>query len=549
MKFNWKKLSISFSIDGTLTKTIEHFFDRYASIILFFLLSMISIATFLYYLSNGLGVAYNDARSHLDISRRVVENLTPGFSQLGSVWLPLPHLLATLTIWNDFMWHTGLAGAIQSMVAYVATGIVLYNLMKVFNISVLGRVTGISIYATNLNILYMQSTAMTELLLLGVMTAGVYELVMWHKDESMLRLIKASFWIMCGTLIRYDGWFLLAAAAGLIGLRTWRKYGFKTAEGTVILFSTMGAFGIFLWLFWNLMIFKDPLYFALGPYSAHAQQSLLEDAGVLSTKHNLPFSLQTYFYAMAYNAGFFSTILGIIGMIIFFFDKHIKPYMRIAAIAILTPLLFNVVALFFGHSVLFVQGLHGNSWFNVRYGLMMVPSIAFFIGYLVYKAKAIRYILIAFLLFTTLFQFINTDAVTIDDAVVGASGKNVSQVSGWLKRHATQSDGFVLISAASHDAIIFSSGLPMKRFVHEGAGPYWKAATQRPDKWARWIVMRTDDNNDNTWRDMKNNIYFKRAYTRVRAFPFADIYEIKPSYVDSLYTQYNYPKLKPLEDL
>lgn len=548
MKFNWKKITFSFSFKEKATERIEQFFDKYSTIILFFALSMVSIATFLYYLSNGLGVAYNDARSHLDISRRVVENLTPGFSQLGSVWLPLPHLLATLTVWNDFMWHTGLSGAAQSMLAYVATGILLYNLMKVFHVSVLGRLAGVFIYASNLNILYMQSTAMTELLLLGLMTAGVYELVMWHKEDSMLRLIKAGFWIMCSTLVRYDGWFLLAGAAALVAWRTWRKHGYKTAEGTVVLFCTLGGFGIFLWLFWNLMIFKDPLYFALGPYSAHAQQSQLEAAGVLSTKHNLPFSVKTYFYAMVYNVGFFTTLLGIIGMIVFFLDTKIKPHMRIAAIAIVTPLLFNVVALFFGHSVLFVQGLHGNSWFNVRYGLMMVPSIAFFVGYLVYKAKAIRYMLIAFMLFTTVFQFINTDAVTIDDAVVGASGKNVSQVSGWLKRHAVEADGFVLISAASHDAIIFSSGLPMTRYIHEGAGPYWKSATLRPDRWARWIVMRTDDNNDNTWREMKKNPYFKRAYTRVRAFPFADIYEIKPEYVDGLYTQHNYPKLKNLED-
>lgn len=32
--------------------------------------------------------------------------------------------------------------------------------------------------------------------------------------------------------------------------------------------------------------------------------------------------------------------------------------------------------------------------------------------------------------------------------------------------------GFVLISAASHDAIIFSSGLPMKKCIHKGTGTY-----------------------------------------------------------------------------
>ena len=125
MKFNFKTLSFNFSFDEKVLSKAKHFFEKRAQIIIFFVLSMVSIAYFIYYFANGLGVAYNDARSHLDISRRVVENLTPGFAQLGSVWLPLPHLLATLTIWNDFMWHSGLAGAIQSMIAFVATGLII----------------------------------------------------------------------------------------------------------------------------------------------------------------------------------------------------------------------------------------------------------------------------------------------------------------------------------------------------------------------------------------------------------------------------------------
>lgn len=537
MKFDWKKITLQFNISENFLHKAQAFFEKRANIILFFLLTVISIAAFLFYLANGLGVAYNDARSHLDISRRVVENLTPGFSQLGSVWLPLPHLLATLTIWNDFMWHSGLAGALQSMVAYVATGLLIYNLLKVFKVSLLGRLAGVLIYALNTNIVYMQSTAMTELLLIGVMTAGVYELVMWHKEDTMIRLIKSGFWVLMATLIRYDGWFLLAFAFGLIGLNTYRKHGYKTTEGTLILFTTLAAFGIFLWLFWNLMIFKDPLYFAFGPYSANAQQSQLEAAGVLSTKHDLLFSVQTYIYAMFYNAGVFTTILSFIGMLLFWFDKKIKGTMRIAAIAIMAPFFFNIVALFLGHSVLFVQGLHGNSWFNVRYGLMMVPSIAFFIGYLVYRAHAIRYALVALLAFVTIFSYINHDAVTIDDAVVGASGKNVSQVSGWLAQNAKENEGFVLISVASHDAIIFSSKLPMKRFIHEGTDRYWTEATTNPSRWARWIVMRTNDNNDNTWKAIGSNPRFQKNYIKVRSFPFADIYEIKPELVKDLHTE------------
>lgn len=500
---------------------------------------MVSIAYFMYYYANGLGVAYNDARSHLDISRRVVENLTPGFAQLGSVWLPLPHLLATLTIWNDFMWHSGLSGAIQSMIAFVATGLIIYNILKVFGVGLFGRWVGVLVFATNLNILYMQSTAMTELLLIGTMTAGAYQLLMWHKESTMVRLLQAAFWVMLSTLIRYDGWFLLAFSFALIFIHSIRKWGYKTTEGTLVLFTTLAAFGIALWLFWNLMIFKDPLYFAFGPFSANAQQSQLEAAGVLETKHNLGFSFQTYIYAMVYNSGLFTFILGVIGMALFWFDKKINGDLRIAAVALMAPFAFNIVALFLGHSVLYVQGLHGESWFNVRYGLMMVPSLAIFVGYLAHRLKPVRVVLLSLILFVSVFSFSNADAVTIDDAVVGASGKNVKEVSGWLQDNVTNEEGFVLISAASHDAIIFSSHLPMKRFIHEGTGDYWKEATAHPSRWARWIVLRTNDVNDSTFREIGDNPEFKERYTLERTLPFADIYELKPEYVPNVRTQPN----------
>src|SRR5258708_39435389 len=111
---------------------------------------------------------------------------------------------------------------------------------------------------------------------------------------------------------------------------------------------------------------------------------------------------------------------------------------------------------------------------------MMVPSVAVFVGYLVSRLHNIKYVLVALLLFISFFSFANRDAVTIDDAIFGASGKNVMQVSGWLRSHATDQPGFVLISVASHDAIIFSSGLPMSKFIHEGTGEYWTLATSRP---------------------------------------------------------------------
>jgi hypothetical protein len=186
---------------------------------------------------------------------------------------------------------------------------------------------------------------------------------------------------------------------------------------------------------------------------------------------------------------------------------------------------------------LFIQGVSGNTWFNVRYGAMMIPSIAIFMGYLVHRLKDLRWVLIGLFAFVTFFALANGDAVTIDDARVGSSQKNVSEVSGYLASHAKDEKGFILISAASHDAIIFSSGLPMKRFIHEGTGTYWESATTSPDRWARWIVARTYDDNDLTWKAVSKVPTFFGAYTLVANFPFADVYELNPEYYGKLITE------------
>ena len=41
----------------------------------------------------GYTLYYGDAEAHLNLARRVVDSRTPGLSQIGPVWLPLPHLL------------------------------------------------------------------------------------------------------------------------------------------------------------------------------------------------------------------------------------------------------------------------------------------------------------------------------------------------------------------------------------------------------------------------------------------------------------------------
>src|SRR5271156_6326878 len=81
--------------------------------------ALVSLFSFFYYLRrNGL-LLYGDAVAHINIARRVFDSRTPGLLQLGTVWLPLPHLLMIPFLLFDSAWRSGVGGSVPSMVAYV----------------------------------------------------------------------------------------------------------------------------------------------------------------------------------------------------------------------------------------------------------------------------------------------------------------------------------------------------------------------------------------------------------------------------------------------
>ena len=61
--------------------------------LLTWLAACVSIFTFLFYYRRGEVLLYGDAVAHINIARRVFDSKTPGLLQLGTVWLPLLHLL------------------------------------------------------------------------------------------------------------------------------------------------------------------------------------------------------------------------------------------------------------------------------------------------------------------------------------------------------------------------------------------------------------------------------------------------------------------------
>ena len=167
------------------------------------------------FLGPGL-VTYGDAESHLNISKRVLHGLTPGFAQLGGVWLPLLHLLMLPFIWSDYLWRTGLAGALVSIPSYILLGYWFFKLLQLHTTSRLTWVLGFGIVVLNPNLLYMSTLPMTESLYLALVVGSVYFLARWWQDLKLSSLIFTSILLGLATLARYESWFLTVFESLLI---------------------------------------------------------------------------------------------------------------------------------------------------------------------------------------------------------------------------------------------------------------------------------------------------------------------------------------------
>ena len=89
-------------------------------------LALAAAVAIAFFYSHGWLLYYGDAEAHLNIARRVVDSQTPGYDQLGTPWLPVPHVLMLPLVTHDALWSNGLAGAIPSGICFVLAGVFLF---------------------------------------------------------------------------------------------------------------------------------------------------------------------------------------------------------------------------------------------------------------------------------------------------------------------------------------------------------------------------------------------------------------------------------------
>src|SRR5207249_12230417 len=135
---------------------------------------VLSCAAVAFFAWRGCLLYYGDAEAHLNIARRIIDSRTPGYEQVGTSWLPLPHWLMLPFVRYDALWFNGLAGAIPSAIAFVVAGTFLFAAARRLFESRVAAFTAVSLLALNPNALYLQSIPMNEVQAFASLTVLLY---------------------------------------------------------------------------------------------------------------------------------------------------------------------------------------------------------------------------------------------------------------------------------------------------------------------------------------------------------------------------------------
>jgi len=391
---------------------------------------LVSLFSFLYYFQQSDLLLYGDAVAHINIARRVFDSQTPGLLQLGTVWLPLPHLLMIPFIWSNSMWQSGLGGSIPSMIAYVLGVMGIFRLVRgVLQAGLLAEPgtepdknsaatvaawVAAFAYGANPNLIYMQATAMTESIYLALFIWAVVYFAEFLRvlkaspgganqlspalqrgegqgklsksrrdDPGRVRTLTRCAWCLAGAeLTRYDAWFM-AGAMGLAALVIALRHGQnRELRRTAVIFLLGIAVVPVLWLVYNGAVYGNALEFANGSYSAKAieQRVGAPNPALHSARVAAIYFLKSAQLNLAEgNWGRFWLAAALVAAAI----GAWKLRSQSASILFLwIPLPFYAISIAYGSVPIHVHTWWPFATFNQRYGLQLLPMFAVSAGVL-----------------------------------------------------------------------------------------------------------------------------------------------------------------------
>jgi len=511
--------------------------------LLAWLATCVSVISFLAYFQRGDVLLYGDAIAHINIARRVFDSKTPGLLQLGTVWLPLPHLLMIPFLLSNEMWRRGVGGSIPSMVAYVFGVIGMFRLVR----GALSRSlepdgaariaawTAALVFAANPNLIYMQATAMGESLYVALFLWTVIYFSEFVRGDAKA-LTKCGLCVAAACLTRYDGWFLAVAIAAAVVLLSLAQRGaapqvapaLRIPRAAVVRFVLIAAAAPLLWLAYNGIVYRNPLEFANGPYSAKAIERRTQDAG--NSGHpgsGNPLLAGMYFLKSAeanlaendwlQRAWVFLAVAGMVAGALIYRPKlgtvGSPPTGAWPLLFLLVPLPFYALSVAYGGVPIFIPAWWPFTHYNVRYGLQLLPAFAAALAMLVHLAVRsegwkprvrLACVLGLFALVIASYASIwRAGPISLIEAQVNMRTRNQleAQLAIWLQK--LPSNSTLLMYVGDHVGALQRAGIPLHRVINEGnhrtwiqpADPdgLWERALADPARYADYVIAFEGD--------------------------------------------------------
>ena len=477
---------------------------------------LVSLFALSFSYSRGIMLLYGDAVAHLHIARRIIDSLNPGLTQLGSVWLPLPHLLLVPFVACMGWWQSGVAGAFPSMGAYVLGTAGIYRLARLW-VEPRSALVAVLFFGLNPGLLYMQTTAMNEPLFLAEMIWAVLLIVEYGRavQAGELRsaarlLVVAGIVLVAAVYTRYDGWIFaclawLVAFSKMFRSRRWNS----PAGGAFVLFTVMVAAAPVIWMAYCARQFGDPLDFMRGPYSAKAIDARTSTPGAPHYPgwHSMPVAALYFLKAAELGATTLRfanllLILAIAGSA----AAAIRWRRRdgLTALLLWVPLPFYAYSVAYGSVPIFIPLWWPHSWYNTRYGMEMLSAFALSLAFLVACVSdwlAVRWatiarwipIGVAVLLVANDAVLFRARPIVLDEAIANSRTRIPFEVAYAHALELLPQNSTILAYTSDHIGAFQRAGVALKRTINETDYYQWQPALKEPAKSADYVLATDGD--------------------------------------------------------
>ncbi len=504
-------------------------------------LALLSVAALLWYYAHNELLLYGDAVAHINIARRVLDNRSwlSSFFQLGTVWLPLQHVAMLPFVWNDRLWQSGIAGSIPSMVAYVLGGLGIFRLVSGLGTvsptlsqkqgkdgapkgMLVPAVLATGIYALNPNLLYMQATAMNEPIFLAFFIWAIVYL------DAMLRpggaeqgraglsreqaLERCGICLAGGAWTRYDGWFagaVIGAIVVVVVAQWWRRESEasrrRVLAKSLIEFLLINALVPVFWLAYNHRVSGRAMDWANGPYSAKAiaGRTTSQGAAPYPGENHLVTAARYFLKAAQLNVG--SAPWGRALLILTLLGTAVAAWrFRRYKVWLLLwlPLVFYAMSIAYGSVPIFIPAWWPFSYYNVRYGLELLPVFAVFPVVLAAwiaelartrKREWTAWVLLMVCISGSYLSAWAEAPITLREARANSRGRVAMEeaLANFLVR--APKNATFLMYEGSHVGALQRAGIPLKNVISEVSHPDWEWALLDPAHQADYIIAFQGD--------------------------------------------------------